>query len=146
MRPNGPILLVGAGLVIPQQTPAGASTAADQDVYCRSFYRRSVTVTPRRGPRIELLDEGDSGVTRWKHLVFEATLAGEYPDGEGAVSVSVRERGQRRTVMSALYQAGGAGFINAFGQTGQGFTGLVYTYDSDSPAELQFICKSVRES
>ena len=120
-------------------------TAADQDVYCRSFYRNADTQSPTRGPRIELREGGDSGVTRWKHLVFRASLDGEYPEWEGAVSASVRERDPRRVVMQGLYQSGNDCFINAFGATGQGFTGLIYTFDSKSDASLQFFCKAVSE-
>jgi hypothetical protein len=125
--------------------PAAAMTAADQDVYCRSFYRNADTQSPTRGPRIELRDPGDEDATRWKHLVFRASLAGEYPDEEGAVYASVRERDPRQTVMQGLYQADNNGFINAFGSTGQGFTGLIYTFDSGSGASLQFFCKAVPE-
>jgi hypothetical protein len=139
------LALAVATVVSGSPPPAAAMTAGDQDVYCRSFYRNADTQSPKRGPRIELRNGGDSGVTRWKHLVFRASLTGELPEEEGAVYASVRERDPRRLAMQGLYQAGGDGFVNAFGATGQGFTGLIYTFDSESGASLQFICKAVPE-
>ena len=135
-------VLLGA---VPGQEPAGALSAADQDVYCRSYYRKSDSASLQKGTRITLADDGDSGRNRWEDLVFGAGMSSN-PDGSAAsVYVSVRQRGDEETLANGLYQSGRRGFVNAFGDTGQGFTGLLYVHDPNSPASLQFICKAIPE-
>lgn len=132
-------------VVVPNPAPADAGTAAEQDVYCRSYYRNSDYEGLKRGARIALREDGDSGVNRWRDLVFKASYEVEFGSEGGSVYVSAKQRGKREPLTVGLYQAGPEGFYNTFGATQQGFTGLLYVNDPNSPASLQFICKSVQE-
>lgn len=141
-------LLVALGVLlvlVPNPAPADAVTAAEQDVYCRSYYRNSDYEGNRTGTRIALRDDGDSGVNRWRDLVFRASYSAEFDAQDGSVYVSVKQRGKSEPLTVGLYQAGPQGFYNTFGASQQGFTGLLYVHDPNSPASLQFICKAVPE-
>lgn len=141
-------VLVALGVllaVVPHPAPADAVTAADQDVYCRSYYRNSDYAAVKTGTRITLRDDGDSGVNRWRDLVFKASYSAEFDPESGSVSVSVKQRGRSQPLTMGLYQAGTQGFYNTFGATRQGFTGMLYVRDPNSPASLQFACKAVPE-
>jgi hypothetical protein len=106
---------------------------------CSTFYRATETVPPDQGPVLSFPSSGES-VATFADLELSAT----YSDGQGDVPsliVQVETLPEGTLLFSSLYQfADLTADYDAFGATGQGFTGLIYVYNPVTGAELQFFC------
>jgi hypothetical protein len=108
---------------------------------CNTFYRATETVPPDYGPVLTFPTSGESVAT-----FDDLQLSAIYSDGQDDVPsliVQVEALPEGTRLFSSLYQfADLTADYDAFGATGQGFTGLIYVYNPVTGAELQFFCSS----
>jgi hypothetical protein len=108
---------------------------------CSTYYRASVTVPPDEGPVLIFTEPGASEAA-FSDLILTATYS---DDGFESPSLNVRVETMpdRALVFASLYQfVDPTADLNAFGASGQGFTGLIYVYNPSSGSEVQFVCRA----
>lgn len=127
---------------------SGAPAAAPKAdrIVCTAAYRSSVQQPIEREETLSFSDQDKEAQIAFTDLVFHAAYRAGEADHERNLRVWVTDVAASQVYLTQLYQLPVAsGPVNQF-VGGHGFTGLVYSYAPDSPAELQFWCAVGDES
>lgn len=132
------LISCGGGVETAVSTPANA-----ENITCTVAYRSSVEVGIEQEETLTFVDSDDEQAITFADMVFHAAYSAGEQDNERNLRVWVTEDGADTAVsQSTLYQfEPNSGPKDQF-VGGHGFTGLNYSYHSQSSAEMQFWCSA----
>jgi len=132
----------GGGGETAASTSSGQSVLKAEPINCTAAYRSSVEVGIEREETFTFTDVDDEQSAIFSKMMFHATYDAGGADNERNLRVWVTDAGDTAVYHSTLYQLPtDSGPHNQF-VGGHGFTGLNYSYDPDSNAELQYWCEA----
>jgi hypothetical protein len=121
---------------------AEASAPKAETISCTAAYRASVEQGVEREETILFGDTDSEQSIPFTDMVFHAAYSAGESDNERNLRVWVTDVGDTAVFHTTLYQLPiNSGPQNQF-VGGHGFTGLNYSYQPDSGAELQFWCEA----
>ena len=134
-------------LVLTVTACAGTETNSTQPakaaaITCTVAYRADVSLPLEREESIIFGDSDGEQSVVLADMVFQAAYSTGELDNERALRLWVTDSEEAVVYQAQLYQLPiDSGPQNQF-VGGHGFTGLNYSYTTDSPAELQFWCEA----
>jgi hypothetical protein len=131
-------------LIVLLSACGGAEAAAPkaESISCTAAYRASVEQGIEREETILFGGTDSEQSIAFTDMVFHAAYSAGEADNERNMRVWVTDAGETAVYHSTLYQLPiNSGPQNQF-VGGHGFTGLNYSYQPDSGAELQFWCEA----
>jgi hypothetical protein len=144
-------LLLSTGLLIaiavlglgcgPSREVPGGQPETPMSIDCHVFYRNSPGESLRES-NVMLNESQTQEVVQLDDLVFSAQFLIDQGEGR-SLSISVTDPSTGDEIVRQLYQIDPEkGLSNQF-IGGHGFTGLVYVYRPDTPAEMQYFCEAL---
>ena len=136
-------LLILCGLLLVACSGGDEAVAPKAEmIRCTAAYRANVEQGIEREETVTFTDSDAEQAVAFADMVFHAVYSTGEADNERVLRLWVTDKADTAVYHSTLYQLPiNSGPQNQF-VGGHGFTGLNYSYQPDSGAELQFWCEA----
>ena len=141
---KNPLLLLVLTLILFLAACSGSPADAPkaETISCTAAYRASASQGVEREETITFSDTDSEQSISFTELVFHASYHAGEVDNERNLRLWVSDVAESVVYQTTLYQLPtDSGPQNQF-LGGHGFTGLLYSYQTDSNAELQYWCEA----
>ncbi len=130
------LLVSGCGL---NETSSKGDASEPLLIACEVFYRPGAEMPLEAAPEITFLGGSERQFAEFERLIFDAKFQDDPYEGR-ALSIHITTPDGGDVLTSQLYQFDSQNLPKNQFIGGHGFTGLVYIFDPDSSAEMQYFC------